>query len=241
MTFIRPDRSNIKAVIKVKYPSWVRFYHWLRSVPYRSRRMKSIFIEHYQSRLADGEESLSGSGSRLVQTIEIRMRIPVLVREFNASSMLDAPCGDFHWQKRMELELQRYVGADIVPDIIRMNQRKYGNHIRQFRILDITKDELPRSDIILCRDCLVHFPFKKIVAALRNFKRSDSSYLLTTTFPQRDENRDILTGHWRPINLELPPFDFPKPIKMINEKWIDEGGKPSDKSLGLWKLEDIPF
>ncbi len=71
--------------------------------------------------------------------------------------------------KKMELELQRYVGADIVPDIIRMNQRKYGNHIRQFRILDITKDELPRSDIILCRDCLVHFPFKKIVAALRNF------------------------------------------------------------------------
>jgi len=203
--------------------------------------MKSIFIEHYQSRVVGGEESLSGSGSSLVQTIEIRMRIPVLVREFNASSMLDAPCGDFHWQKEMELELQHYVGADIVPDIIRMNQRKYGNHIRQFRILDITKDELPRSDIILCRDCLVHFPFKKIVAALRNFKRSDSSYLLTTTFPQRDENRDILTGHWRPINLELPPFDFPKPIKMINEKYTGEGGKASDKSLGFWKLEDIPF
>ena len=203
--------------------------------------MKSIFIEHYQSRVVGGEESLSGSGSSLVQTIEIRMRIPVLVRAFNASSMLDAPCGDFHWQKEMELELQHYVGADIVPDIIRMNQRKYGNHIRQFRILDITKDELPRSDIILCRDCLVHFQFKKIVAALRNFKRSDSSYLLTTTFPQQDENRDILTGHWRPINLELPPFDFPKPIKMINEKYTGEGGKASDKSLGFWKLEDIPF
>jgi len=203
--------------------------------------MKSIFIEHYQSRVVVGEESLSGSGSSLVHTIEIRMRIPVLVREFNASSMLDAPCGDFHWQKEVELELQRYVGVDIVPDIIRMNQQRYGNHIRQFRLLDITKDELPRSDIILCRDCLVHFPFKKIVAALRNFKRSDSSFLLTTTFPQRDENRDILTGHWRPINLELPPFDFPKPIKMINEKYTGEGGKASDKSLGLWKLEDIPF
>ena len=186
--------------------------------------MKSIFIEHCQSRLADGEESLSGSGSRLIQTIEIRIQIPVLVREFNVSSMLDAPCRDFHWQKEMELELQRYVGVDIVPDIIRMNQQRYGNHIRQFRLLDITKDELPQSDIILCRDCLVHFPFKKIIATLRNFKRSDSSYLLTTTFPQRDENRDILTGHWRPINLELAPFDFPKPIKIINEQYREEGG-----------------
>lgn len=202
--------------------------------------MKSIFIEHYQSRVVSGEESLSGSGSSLGQTIEIRMRIPVLVREFNASSMLDAPCGDFHWLKEVELELQRYVGVDIVPDIIRMNQQRYGNHIRQFRLLDITKDELPKSDIILCRDCLIHFPFKKIVATLRNFKRSESSYLLTTTHPQRDENRDILTGHWRPINLELPPFEFPKPIKMINEK-CEEGGKSSDKSLGLWRLEDIPF
>lgn len=202
--------------------------------------MKSIFIEHYKSRLADGEESLSGFGSRLVQTIEIRMHIPVLVREFSASSMLDAPCGDFHWQKEMELELQQYVGVDIVPDIIRMNQERYGNHIRQFRLLDITKDELPQSDIILCRDCLVHFPFKKIVAALRNFKRSKSSYLLTTTFPQRDENRDILTGHWRPINLELSPFDFPKPIRIINEKYTEEEGTASDKSLGFWRLKDIP-
>jgi len=203
--------------------------------------MKSIFIEHYQSRLEDGEESLSGSGSRLIQTIEIRMQIPVLVREFNASSMLDAPCGDFHWQKEMELELQQYVGVDIVPDIIRINQERYGDHIRQFRLLDITKDELPRSDIILCRDCLVHFPFKKIVFALRNFKRSESSYLLTTTFSQRAENRDILTGHWRPINLELSPFNFPKPIKVINEKCTEEGGRASDKSLGFWRLEDIPF
>ena len=202
--------------------------------------MKSIFIEHYQSRLADGEESLSGFGSRLVQTIEIRMHIPVLVREFSASSILDAPCGDFHWQKEMELELQQYVEVDIVPDIIRMNQERYGNHIRQFRLLDITKDELPQSDIILCRDCLVHFPFKRIVAALRNFKRSKSSYLLTTTFPQRDENRDILTGHWRPINLELSPFDFPKPIRIINEKYTEEEGTASDKSLGFWRLEDIP-
>ena len=240
MTFVRPDRNNIKAVIKSKYPSWVYFYNWLRSLPYRSRRMKSIFIEHYKSRLADGEESLSGFGSRLVQTIEIRMHIPVLVREFSASSMLDAPCGDFHWQKEMELELQQYVGVDIVPDIIRMNQERYGNHIRQFRLLDITKDELPQSDIILCRDCLVHFPFKKIVAALRNFKRSKSSYLLTTTFPQRDENRDILTGHWRPINLELSPFDFPKPIRIINEKYTEEEGTASDKSLGFWRLKDIP-
>ena len=241
MTFIRPDRNNIKAIIKSKYPSWVRFYHWLRSLPYRSRRMKSIFIEHYQSRVASGEESLSGSGSSLGQTIEIRMRIPVLVREFNASSMLDAPCGDFHWLKEVELELQRYVGVDIVPDIIRMNQQRYGNHIRQFRLLDITKDELPRSDIILCRECLGHFSFKKMVATLRNFKRSESSYLLTTTYPQRDKNRDILTGHWRPINLELPPFDFPTPIKMINEKCTEEEGGGSDKSLGFWRLEDIPF
>ena len=87
----------------------------------------------------------------------------------------------------------------------------------------------------------IHLSFRDIFSTIKNFKKSKAKYLLTTTFPELRENRDIVTGCWRPINLQIKPFSFPKPIKLINEKYekYSSNGKDSDKSLGLWKLEDI--
>jgi hypothetical protein len=51
-------------------------------------------------------------------------------------------------------------------------------------------------------------------------------------------NADIQTGGWRPINLQLPPYNLPKPIKLIDERCPLEDYR--DKSLGLWKTADIP-
>lgn len=82
---------------------------------------------------------------------------------------------------------------------------------------------------MLCRDCLVHLSFVDIVRALNNIKRSGISYLLTTTFPDCDRNEDTVTGDWRVLNLERPPFSF------------TEGGREfRDKSLGLWLVRDLP-
>ena len=72
-----------------------------------------------------------------------------------------------------------------------------------------------------------------------NIKRSRILYLLTTTFPDCEENEDITTGDWRLLNLERPPFNLPPPIQLINEGCSESNGKYSDKSLGLWLIEDI--
>jgi hypothetical protein len=39
--------------------------------------------------------------------------------------------------------------------------------------------------------------------------------------------------------LQLPPFNFPKPLKLIDEKCTEYNGKFADKHLGLWLLNDI--
>jgi hypothetical protein len=46
-------------------------------------------------------------------------------------------------------------------------------------------------------------------------------------------------GKWRPLNMQLPPFNFPNPICIINEKCTEGEGEFKDKSLGLWRLKDI--
>jgi hypothetical protein len=95
-------------------------------------------------------------------------------------------------------------------------------------------------DVILCRDCLVHFAFDDVRAALRNFARSGAGWLLTTTFVDRQrENVDIETGGWRPLNLELPPFNFPAPERVIDERCLHSGGIYVDKRLALWRLEEL--
>lgn len=173
-----------------------------------------------------------------MQTEIIRSEIPRLLSEFEIQSMLDVPCGDFHWMQKIVLPIDRYLGADILPEIISRNQSLFASSQRRFQVLNILRDRIPRVDLILCRDCLVHFSFKDIRKAIRQLKKSEANYLLTTTFPGRD-NFDIITGEWRPLDLQRPPFSWPCPIRLINEGCTENKGIYADKSLGLWKLAAV--
>lgn len=201
--------------------------------------LQDIFFRIYQKNSWGNKESISGDGSNITQTTIIRKDIAKLVKKLNINSLLDAPCGDFYWLKEVDLRLNRYIGADIVPELVAANERRHGSEIRAFVVLDITKDDLPQSDMILCRDCLVHLPLRAAIEALRNFKRSGSIYLLTTTYPGLvKKNKELMiTGNWRPLDLQLPPFSLPKPIRIINEGCTEKGDY-KEKSLCLWKLTE---
>jgi hypothetical protein len=94
-------------------------------------------------------------------------------------------------------------------------------------------------DVIFCRDALVHFSFSDVFRALDNIISSNSTYLITTTFVDRNKNTDILTGQWRPLNLQAHPFDFPAPIATIDERCTEGDGSWGDKSLGVWRISEL--
>lgn len=200
-----------------------------------------VFRVHCNDLLRLGTESVCGPGSSLSQTDEIRRMLPVLISETGARSFLDAPCGDFNWMRHVALPVDRYIGIDALRELILENQRKFGGPQRSFINLDIIHDELPQVDLIFCRDCLVHFSYEDIFNSLKHFRNSGSQYLLTTTFPQWQGNKQINTGQWRPLNLQIYPFDFPPPLRTINEKCTENDCRYSDKSLSLWRLADLPL
>ena len=184
---------------------------------------------------------MSGPGSTLEQTAVLREALPPLVKQLGVTSFLDIPCGDLHWMKECDLGPIDYVGMDLVPALVAENTRKFGDPHRSFLVGDIVSDELPSADLILCRDCLVHLPFEDALAALRNIRRSGSTYLLATTFTGRTSNRDIQSaGQWRPLNLEQGPFFLPAPIQVLVEECPAADGSYADKSLGLWPISAIP-
>jgi hypothetical protein len=196
-----------------------------------------VFGRIYETNLWGAAESVSGHGSELDATARLREMLPELMRELGVGILLDIPCGDFHWLSRVELPVERYVGADIVEAVVEANREKYG---REFVRLDLCTDALPKADLVLCRDCLVHLPFEWIRRAVANLKKSGSAWLLTTHFLECGENVEIETGDWRMLNFQLAPFGWKAPERVLVEGCEEAGGGYGDKTLGLWRIDELP-
>ena len=202
--------------------------------PYRQ-----VFTAFFQEHTRAGSESVSGHGSSCSQTKEIRRVLPELLTQLGVHTLLDAPCGDFNWMQHLLLGIEKYIGVDIVPEVIERNKNKHARNGRDFVLANIATDKLPSSDLILCRDFLVHLPHREVLRALSNFKKNGAQYLLMTTFTGNRDNPDIALGEWRPINFCKPPFNLPLPQRVINEQCTENGGIYADKSLGLWSLNNL--
>jgi hypothetical protein len=226
-----------KSLLKSTFPRGAHAYgnakDTCRDMFLRGRDAEKVFSEIYERNLWNDLESASGRGSTLERTVVIRRLLPGLLRDVGAQSLLDAPCGDFNWMRYTELGPVTYIGADVVPSLIVRNEQRYGRVGRKFAVLDITKNAIPRVDVILCRDCLAHLSFRDILSAVANFKRSNSEYLFATTHIDVREHRDIATGQGRYVNLQLSPFNFPAPVKLIVED-VELG-----KCLGVWRLQQL--
>lgn len=203
-----------------------------------TRQSQETFLKIFRENKWGDKHSVSGTGSNSEQSKVIVQALPALFSSLGVRTFLDLPCGDFYWMKDVDLTDIHYTGGDLVPELVKQNQEKFGSDRIQFSRINLLVDRLPQVDLILCRDCLVHLSFAEGLRALRNICASESTYLLTTTFPGHPDNRDILTGGWRTLNLQAPPFSLPPPLQLINEGCM-EAPDVADKSLGLWKIEDI--
>lgn len=201
---------------------------------------KDLFTKYYNENTWSGKESLSGPGSDYEQTKYLIPELQILLEDLKVKSILDVPCGDFNWMRRVDLKGIQYTGGDIVDKMILRNNKKYGRNNISFTNIDIIKDDLPKVDLIMVRDCFVHLPFVDIFSALQNIKNSGSKYLLTThfTWSAVGNNKDIPVGAWRRINFQKDPFNFPYPKYMIIEGNIQSHDR--DKTMSLWEIKDIP-
>ena len=180
----------------------------------------------YKQNFWSSKESVSGIGSELKNTVNLRKELVEIFQYYRFESVLDAPCGDFNWIKTIINDEIKYLGGDIVSDLIEKNKNKYNSDNINFVKLDITRDKIPDSNLMICRDCLIHLSFESINSFFKNFLRSNIDYLLLTSYELKDNkkefiNLDILDGDFREINLSKKPFNFPEPIKKIKDKDIE--------------------
>jgi hypothetical protein len=220
---------------------------WSLTYPYVIRRDEKYFGCEYSERGAafrqifdenrwGSSESRSGRGSTLAYTKPMRRALEQCLGRLRVRVFLDAPCGDFNWMRHVRFPPpMTYIGGDIVEPLIDQLQHLYGGPMRAFYRLDIVEGPLPKADLWLCRDVLFHLPNQDITTVLDRFAQSEIPYLLTTTYTFPKRNEDIRPGGFRFVNLQLPPFNLPRPLSRIADFVVPE----PPRYLGLWSKAQV--
>ena len=133
----------------------------------------------------------------------------------NPISVLDLGCGDFNIGQNFVELTQKYIGVDIVENLINHNIKTFIADNLEFKCLDIATDDLPTADCIILRQVLQHLSNKEVqnvVKKLTNYKY----VILTEHLPVGDfePNKDIISGQGirlkkgSGVNLLAPPFNL---------------------------------
>ncbi|TAN57252.1 MAG: methyltransferase domain-containing protein [Rhodospirillales bacterium] len=193
--------------------------------------MRGTFEKIWKDNADQNIETRSGPGSTLKQTRDLRKALKDLLHRLGVRSLVDAGCGDANWMWDAAKPLDLYIGIDLLEEQLNGARRIHAHRSNMlFKAGDITRDPLPRADMVLCRDVLTHLPDADILKALKLFRESGSGYLAATHFPKAVP-QDGPLGVGRPVNLEASPFNLPPPLEFLAEL-------PENKTLSIWRLGD---
>lgn len=193
--------------------------------------------------------SWDGPGASLNNTGDLRDWLPNMLRSLNVTRMLDAACGDWNWMQYVDLSGVAYTGWDVDQGRVeRCVERAQGRPNVTFECVNLlTVPEIPRYDLILCRDCLGHFTNGYIDQVLKQFTASGSTWLLASTYPEAGNEFEYDPRRWawlgyleRPVNLEAPPWEMSKAMALPEPE--GPGGVLTEvHELALFKLNDGEF
>ena len=163
-----------------------------------------VFSKIYKEDLWHGG---SGAGSKLENVKEYVEILQKYIDKPEIKTVLDLGCGDWQFSKFLDLSSVSYLGVDVVESVIESNSTSYSASNIKFISRDITTYELPKVDLIICKDVLQHLCNKDVVATLVKIITSSKFSLITNDFnPENTENKDINNGDYRCLDLTLSPF-----------------------------------
>jgi SAM-dependent methyltransferase len=176
-------------------------------------------------------ESRSGEGSTLNNTVLIRGILCKIITKYKIKKMLDIGCGDWNWMKEIKKDLPaEYIGLDAAPKVIYYNQENYGIENKIKFVCDdslsyLSKCESKSFDLILIRHNLEHLPNNYNIKLLKQLTSCTKYALITSAKHERkDTNGKCRFGGYRPINLLKKPYiqTLGYPLEEIDDYCIGE-------------------
>ena len=199
--------KNIKIFLKFIIPDLILRYRIklnYKKIGFEKKSLKEIFSDVYKLNLWDHygiskNEFYSGIGSR---NKEINEKYFNSLKSFFTSLekkpiIVDLGCGDFFIGSQLTRFANNYIAVDIVDELINFNKKKYNNLGVDFQSLDITKDNLPKGDVVIIREVFQHLSNKNIQNVLDKIKTQYKYLIFTETLPNSKNfkaNKDFLNG-----------------------------------------------
>lgn len=146
--------------------------------PHIARRFGSFDSASYLDRLAEYQngtivEPVSGRGSTVAAAAPLVAVLLPWLRNLGAASLVEASCGHWRsgWQASVPWPSIEYHGFDLIPELIADNRALirerggaagFGLRSMSFDTAELTSDALPRADVLLTKDTLIHWPNEAI-------------------------------------------------------------------------------
>lgn len=123
-------------------------------------------------------------------------------------SVLDVGCGDWSFSKAINWGTATYTGMDIVKSVIERNHQLFSTSNVSFIHGDMSEVELPKADLLICKDVLQYLPKNKIISFLNRTNQFRYCLFITDVVPDTFsiKNKSIVTGDYRPLDLTEAPF-----------------------------------
>ncbi len=165
----------------------------------------------------NGELFYSGAGSRGPAADEYCAFVIRFIQDHQVRSVVDLGCGDFYVGRRIEEATGvRYVGIDVVPELIEHHRGTAHDPLISFQCADIASDPLPPADLCLIRQVLQHLSNQEIAKVLANLG-GFSQVLISEHVPvypdsincDKPHGPDVRQIHGSGVYVEQPPFSMP--------------------------------
>jgi hypothetical protein len=146
-----------------------------------------------------GEKYFSGIGSHdgaIVGSYVSAVR-SFLESLADVPDVVDLGCGDFAVGSQIRPYCRKYIAADAVDGLIARNKQKFANEDVEFRVVDITRDELPTADVAFVRQVFQHLSNSDIQKAIPKLSANYRYVVLTEHLPagqQFTPNLDKTSG-----------------------------------------------
>ncbi len=145
--------SEIKRIVKSRLPrpaleAWWKLRRALTQLRFRQLDRRAAFQRIYRENLWGGQrgEFCSGLGSDADHAATYAALVSDFIREHGVRSVVDLGCGDFTVARRFLTDGIRYVGVDIVPELIDHHRRVHTRDGVSFVCLDLVDDPFRQID-----------------------------------------------------------------------------------------------
>ncbi len=165
-------------------------------------------------------EGTSGLGSTVENTKEYVSFLEEFLHSHFIETVVDVGSGDWEFSKNVKWGNAKYVGYDVVKSIVERNNKNYANDKITFVHADAVHTDLPKADLLICKEVLQHLPHKDIKDFLSQINKY--KYCLITNDVDEDtqtsKNNEIPAAHYRTLDITKPPFNIKNAKRVLSYK-----------------------